>query len=51
MKSSNEKKSALRFAKPLNIKWDKTKAKAVVRFVSKLSDGKERGIDATVMYK
>ena len=51
MKSADEKKSALCFTKPLDVKWDKAKAKAVVRFVSKFSDGKERGIDARMMYK
>ncbi len=51
MQHSNERQSALRCAKPLNVNWDKSKAKSVVKFIAKLSDGKERSIDAKIMYR
>ena len=41
----------MNIAKYLKITWSKKKAKAVLSFVRKLSNGDERGIDQRVLYK
>ena len=46
-----KKESALKYAKPLDVKWDKEKGKAIARFISRMTDGSERYIDGKMMYK
>ena len=42
-------KSTLKEAKPLYVKWNEDKAKAVTKFIAKLSNNK--GIDKNILFK